>query len=244
MQFEDRRERVCRAVAFFWGTRRRQTEKQRARGRSDQGARAAVTGGHQMDGFLQLLTELILRAGMPRQCVFYEKKLELPGYFRAEKKWDLLVVHGGQLIAVIEAKSHVGPSFGNNFNNRCEEAIGSAIDLWTAFREGALKEPVAPWLGYVFLLEDCPESRRPVRVNEPHFPVMPEFVSTSYTRRYELLCRKLVRERHYNAAAFLTSPKEGGLNGMYDEPADDLRFDALARLLGAHLSGFAGREGA
>ena len=40
----------------------------------------------------------------------------------------------GRLLAVIELKSQVGPSFGNNFNNRTEEAIGSAVDFWTAYR--------------------------------------------------------------------------------------------------------------
>jgi len=115
------------------------------------------------------------------------------------------VVKDAQLITALEAKSQVGPSFGNNFNQRAEEAIGSALDLWTAYREGAFNKSIRPWLGYVFLLESCPESERPVKVQEPHFKVLPEFVDASYARRYELLCRKLVRERHYNAAALLTS---------------------------------------
>ncbi len=235
---------MSEAVSSFWQTRQRQTRAQKARGGSDQGARAAVTGGRQMDGFIQLLTRLIVSSGIPNRCIFQAKKLEIPGYFRAEKKWDLLVVKGGELIAVIEAKSQVGPSFGNNFNNRTEEAIGSAVDLWTAFREGALSETATPWLGYVFLLEDCPRSRSPVKVHEPHFKVLPEFVAASYARRYELLCRKLVRERHYNAAAFLTSSKQEGVKGAYDEPADDLQFDGFARSLMAHVSAFAAGEGA
>jgi hypothetical protein len=64
-------------------------------------------------------------------------KRELPGFFRPTKDWDMLVVHEGHLIAAVEFKSQRGPSFGNNFNNRTEEAIGNATDLWTAFREGA-----------------------------------------------------------------------------------------------------------
>ena len=36
--------------------------------------------------------------------------------------------------AAVELKSQIG-SYGNNFNNRAEESIGSAVDLWTAFRE-------------------------------------------------------------------------------------------------------------
>ena len=127
-----------------------------------------------MDGFNQLVTNLILRSGIESSAIFHKKALELPGYFRPEKKWDLLVVKDGQLIAAIEAKSQVGPSFGNNFNNRAEEAIGSAVDLWTAYREGIFNKTIKPWLGYIFLLEDCPKSNTPVSIKEPHFEVFPD----------------------------------------------------------------------
>ena len=100
--------------------------------------------------------------------------VELPGWFRPEKKWDLLVVVEGCLIAAIEFKSQVG-SFGNNFNNRTEEALGSAADLWAAYREGAFKPSARPWLGYLMLLEDAPGSTRPVKAQEPHFKVFEEF---------------------------------------------------------------------
>ena len=80
----------------------------------------------------------------------------------ALKKWDLLVVADGQFLAGIEFKSQVG-SFGNNYNNRTEEAIGSATDLWAAYREGAFKPSARPWLGYLMLLEETPESMRSVR---------------------------------------------------------------------------------
>jgi len=200
-----------------------------------------VTGGRQMDGFIELLTELIATAGADKSNFYYKSRLELPGYFRPEKKWDLLVVKDNQLLVAVEAKSQVG-SFGNNFNNRTEEAIGSALDLWTAYREGAFNSAVKPWLGYVFLLEDCEQSNAPVRVAEPHFSVFPEFVGASYCKRYEIFCRKLVRERHYNAAAFLTTPRDGGINGAYSEPADDLRFPLLAKSLVAHVSAFGALE--
>ena len=130
----------------------------------------------------------------------------------------------------------MGPSFGNNFNNRTEEAIGSAVDLWTAFREGAFNKTVKPWLGYLFLLEDCPESRRPVSTREPHFTVFPEFKNASYAKRYEMLCRKLVRERHYTSAAFMVSDRVDGMNGAYGEPAGDLGFETFARSLVAQVS--------
>jgi hypothetical protein len=237
-RIDDLSEHVSNAIAHYWRTRKKQSTKQSTSGRSDQGARSAVTGGAQMDGFIDFITKLIVEAGAEESNIFHNRHLELPGFFRPTKEWDLLLVKDGQLILALEAKSQVGPSFGNNFNNRTEEAMGSALDLWTAFREGAYNKTIKPWLGYVFLLEDCPESRKPVRVQEPHFNVFPEFVNASYGKRYELFCRKLVRESHYNVAAFLTSDKREGLKGQYSEPADDLTFEIFAKSLIAQVTAF------
>ena len=191
-----------------------------------------------MDGFIALITELILEAGIKQEHIFHNTALELPGFFRPTKEWDLLVVRDSQLILALETKSQVGPSFGNNFNNRTEEAMGSALDLWTAFREGAFNKSIRPWLGYIFVLEDCEGSRRSVKVKEPHFKVFPEFVNASYAKRYELFCRKLVRERHYDTAAFLTSDQTTGLDGKFNAPADDLAFLQFAKSLVAHVSAY------
>src|SRR5208283_3323104 len=204
--------RVGRAVAHYWETRATQRDKQKQTGKADQGLRSAVTGGAQMNGFIDLFTELITQSGIPARYVFRKKAIELPGFFRPTKEWDLLIVRERTLVAAIEAKSQVGPSFGNNFNNRTEEAMGSALDLWTAYRERAYIDSPQPFLGYFFMLEDCEASNRPVSVKEPHFEVFPEFRGASYMRRYELFCRKLVLERHYTASAFITSSSHDGLN--------------------------------
>lgn len=229
------------AVRFYWQTRSKQLEKQRKAGGSDQGSRSAVTRGAQMDGFIELLTKLVIEAGIDAKDIYYQNSLELPGYFRPNKKWDFLVVPNGQLIAALEAKSQVGPSFGNNFNNRTEEAMGSALDLWTAYREQAFGSTVRPWIGYMFLLEDCPSSTKPVGVKEPHFKVFPEFRNSSYAKRYELFCRRLVLEKHYDGSAFLMSNPEKGLNGSYSEPAPDLTFQTFANSLVARVAAFSGR---
>jgi hypothetical protein len=190
-----------------------------------------------MKGFIRLFTRIITDAGIAPSCIFFSTALELPGFFRPTKEWDLVVVKDGELVVAIEAKSQVGPSFGNNFNNRTEEAMGSALDLWTAFREGAFNRSAQPFLGYLFMLEDRPESRSPIRVKQPHFKVFPEFIDSSYSKRYELFCHKLVRERHYTAAAFITSQSETGMRGVYNEPASDLSMSVFARSLAAHVSG-------
>ena len=109
------KERLAKAVAFYWLTRENQANKQEATGQADQGLRSAVTGGAQMDEFIALLTEIVVDAGIDERHIYHSKNLELPGFFRPTKEWDLLVVKDGQLIAALEAKSQVGPSFGNNF---------------------------------------------------------------------------------------------------------------------------------
>jgi len=160
------------------------------------------------------------------------------GFFRPTKEWDLLVIRDNTLLAAIEAKSQVGPSFGNNFNNRTEEAMGSAIDLWTAYRERAYLASPQPFLGYFFMLEDCDASNNPVKVREPHFKVFPEFVGASYRRRYELFCRKLVLERHYSASAFITSTAQDGSTGLFSTPADDLSVERFTKTLLGRLAAF------
>ena len=52
----------------------------------------------------------------------------------------------GELIAAIELKSQVGPSFGKNFNNHTEEAIGTAPDFWTAYKHDAFGKHRCPLL--------------------------------------------------------------------------------------------------
>jgi len=226
---------VSQAVAHYWNVRTRQRERQKQSGRADQGARSASTGGAQMDGFIDLFGQVIIETGIDEQFVFRKKALELPGYFRPNKEWDLLVVKDDLLIIALEAKSQVGPSFGNNFNNRTEESMGSALDLWTAFRQGAFNEGNQPFLAYFFMLEDCAASQRPVRVRVPLLEVFPEFVGASYAKRYELFCRKLVLERHYSASALVTSRRDTGLDGVYNEPAADLTVSSFLRKLAAQV---------
>lgn len=213
------------AVRQYWNTR----EAQRAGARGGEGQGQSVRGGKQLDGVLEAIVSLMKVSGVSPGDIFTDcqlhntGKLDLPGYFRPTKMWDLLVIRDGRLIAAIELKGQAGPSFGNNFNNRTEEAMGSALDLWTAYREGAFGSSPQPWLGYLFLLEDCPASIRPVNVREPHFKVFQEFRGASYARRYELFCRKLVLERKYNAACLLMSKREMSESAAnYTEPADDL----------------------
>jgi hypothetical protein len=233
-------EQLHTAIKRFWSTRGSQAIRQGARsGARDAGNRTAVTGGKQMDGFVELVRDFVIDCGIDQGSIFCNQALELPGWFRAENKWDLLVVVKGQLIAAMEFKSQVG-SFGNNFNNRTEESLGSATDIWTAYREGAFALSQRPWLGYVMVLEDVARSQNSVGVKEPHFPVFPEFREASYAKRYEILMTKLVRERLYDSAALLLSNQASAKDGGYRQPSTELSFENLLTSLKARAMAITG----
>ena len=219
---------------------------------SQEGGRGSVIAGKNLDGFADLIKIVAQHCGMPDDCVITvgKKNLTIPGFFRPTKMWDSIVVYKGRLVAAFELKSQVGPSFGNNFNNRSEESIGSAKDFWTANREKAFefsnfskiesltrndKDIKPPFLGYLMLLEDCIDSTSNVKMEEAHFKIFPEFRNTSYAKRYQLLCEKLVVEGLYSSASFILSDRDNGkANGNYSSPTDSLTPKSL-------FADFAGR---
>ncbi len=232
----DLEERFQQAVQAFWDARDQQQQKQIASGKIDAGTRGAVTGGTQMGALEVLLTDVLLAAGLSRSDIRARTALALPGYYRPEKKWDLLVVADGQLLLAVEFKSQVGPSFGNNFNNRTEEAIGNAEDIWTAYREGRFGHHQAPLLGYFFLLEDCPRVHAPVSNAEPYFKVDPVFKDASYAKRYQVLCERLVLERKYNTACLTLATNASPT--IVSFPAEPLNFRQFAAAAEAHARAF------
>ena len=240
MTSPDYRNGIRQAVRHFWTSRSGAGERQSASEDVDRGERANVTSGKHLDGFAELFTSLTEDAAIRQPVVKKKAQLNtLPGFFRPTKKWDILIHSDGRLIAVIELKSHIGPSFGNNCNNRAEEAIGNAADFWTAYREGAFGQSPRPFLGYVMLLEDCPAIHaKPSRAVKPsYFDVFPEFRWASYLDRYRLLCEKLMLESLYTCAALILSPRSAMTTGEYKEVSEAAGLDTfIAELRGKLIS--------
>ncbi len=199
--------KLKKAAKFYWQTRQGQATAQRRRGKSDAGTRGQVTGGRHLDGFAKLVEDVCIKAGFKKSEIFFDRAVPVPGYYRPQKNWDIVVLRDGRLVAAIELKSQSG-SFGNNFNNRSEEVLGVSHDFWTAYRERVFGVTEAPWLGYLFFLEDSPASGRAVALADSPLPPLPIFNGTSYLRRYEILCERLVLERDYTATALLVSDKD------------------------------------
>lgn len=237
LDLADYEDKARGAVRKFWIGRKKAAKKQRAGGKTDQGERGAVTAGSNMNGFIDLVVDIVRANGLVDADVMLKRRLlTLPGFFRPTKLWDLLVLNQGKLIAAIEFKSQVGPSFGNNANNRCEEALGTAVDLWTAYREGAFGESRRPFAGYLILLEDAPASRTPVKDVSPNFPLFPEFKEASYAERYNILCRKLMAERLYTAATVILSPRTASKSGEYSEMSDMTGLKSFVTTLAGHIA--------
>lgn len=238
----DYKKELGKAVKHFWLTRGTQKKRQGGNlGYKDAGDRGAVTGGKHADGFVNLIASIVKDAALPRVEIHVTKKKPrtLPGFYRPCKEWDLVVISDTSLVAVIEVKSQVG-SFGNNFNNRVEEALGNATDFWAAYREGAFKPSQRPWLGYLFMLEETTESLRPIkRIKLKLYDVDEAFQERSYAKRYELVCERLVRDRLYDAACFFTSDAETGKRGQYREPNNELSIRNFAISLHARAAAFA-----
>ncbi len=196
-----------------------------------------------MDSFVDLLIDVVRANGLDHAKIGQQRSAPaLPGYFRATKEWDVLVTHKGELIMAIELKSHVG-SIGNNFNNRTEEVIGSAHDLWTAYREEAFGKQPPPFVGWLILVEDSEKIHSPVRITSPHFPVFDEFIGSSYCKRYELLCQKLVQEQLYTSAAVITSPRSADETGEYSEMSAMTGLKTFVTSLAGHVAAEAARLG-
>jgi len=224
------------AVQWYWETRSGQGKTQRESEDSTRGRRAEVLGGQQMDGFAGLIEDIVVEAGVPRDSVKHDYHATLPGFYRHEKEWDTAVVHDSELLAVVEYKSQAS-SFGNNLNNRAEEAIGNNTDLIEAYEEGVFAPSPQPFIGYLMLMADNEESRNVPRVREANFDVDDEFRDATYVDRMELLCLRMVRKRLVNKSAFILSDEDVGMDGEYWEPNEELEFRRFAQSLASHVAG-------
>lgn len=194
------------AVASYWTGKQTQKDLSAIKDAIGAGTAGSVRGGKHFDSITALLSKFFLEAGYPPADIRVSKRqrLELPGYYRPQKQWDLIVSHHSTLVAAFELKALGGPSFGNNYNNRVEEALGSAVDL----RRAALADLFPgekPWLGYFFIMEDAPGSRSPVNTAKGAFPVEETWIGRSYQERFSLFCERLIAEGIYDAVCYITS---------------------------------------
>lgn len=212
-------------------------KSQKERGGHDQGLRAGVTAGKHLDPLANYIAHELTNSGVHPNSIFTgNSKMELPGWFRPNKQWDILAFHEQSLVGAIELKS-IGSSYSNNFNNRTEEALGSAADAAAAVKYNMYKAVQPPAFAYVLVVRDEQKSRTSVHtLSEPHFPVDPVFKGASYLQRFETMCSRMLREKLYDAIwlVFVDTDKR-----KITEPVKALSFNNFIVRLQAQVKLFA-----
>lgn len=221
------------AIGAYWALKDRQLAAAAAMQSTAEGSAKAVRGGGHFEPVVKLIARFFTDAGYPVSSIHAKGHATvLPAYLRPTKNWDLVVVHRGALVAAIEVKALGGPSFGNNYNNRLEEAIGNSTDI-TAANAHALVGCEKPWLAYFFVMEDHPDSRRIVRERASRsFPVEPIWKGRSYQTRYSLTGQRLLDAKMYDAVCYLVSSRS---NPGPIEPERSLDWQHFAAAIQARI---------
>jgi hypothetical protein len=223
-ELPDYSERVQAAVASYWEVRQSQAQRSRAAGVVNTGLRAEVTGGRHLDALELLLIEVLVDAGIPPRMMEVKRR-PIPGYFRRDKSWDIVVTIDSRVLAIIELKSIVGNNPGQNFNNRTDEALGQAMDVWTAVERGIIDSPLRPWLGYFMLIEDNDAWNRVSTARSAVWPADPTFDGTSAADRAAIFFDRMVRERLLDSACVVMANRS---TGKVRYKQDNLAFQSFA----------------
>ncbi len=220
----DYQDKVVSAVASYWHVRTEQAERSRAAGVVDTGLRSEVTGGRHLDALERLLVSVLVDAGIPASTLEVKRR-PVPGYFRRDKSWDIVVTVHDRVLAIIELKSIVGENPGQNFNNRTDEALGQAMDIWKAVERGIIDSPLRPWLGYFMLIEDNDAWNRVTAARSAVWSADPAFNGTSASDRAAIFFDRMVRERLLDAACIVMANRS---TGKVRYKQDNLAFQSFA----------------
>jgi hypothetical protein len=221
------------AMRAYWALKQSQFDTAEAMQSTAEGSAKAVRGGGHFEPVVKLIASFFTDAGYPVSSIHAKGHATiLPAYLRPTKNWDLVVVHREVLVAAIEVKALGGPSFGNNYNNRLEEAIGCSVDM-TAANAANLVGPERPWLGYFYVIEDHPKSQHIVRERSSRsFPVEPVWGNRSYQTRYSITGRRLLDSKMYDAVCYLVSSAD---NPTPTEPEPALDWTHFAAAIRARI---------
>ncbi|MDN5973375.1 PaeR7I family type II restriction endonuclease [Bifidobacterium crudilactis] len=194
---------------------------------AQQGNRGALTSGKHMSPIEQVIRKDLMAEGLKGYEVYSGGlNMNLPGWYRPAKNWDLLAVHDGRLIAAIELKSQ-NSSAGNNFNNRVEESLGSAEDASKAVKNGLIPGVPAPAFAFAMFVT-IPDMMRKRRIPSAKFNPDPIFKDTSYWERYVIFLQRAIAERLYQTSwlVFIDTEKM-----EVTEPCDDFTYEKFITML-------------
>jgi hypothetical protein len=176
---------------------------------TQEGYRGVMIGGGAMDGFAIAAQIVALSAGLPENDIIIsksaqDKRATLPGFFRPSKNFDFVVIRNQTPIVALEFKS-INSSFGNNMNNRADEAIGQGTDLNAMYNGNGIRAGEF-FSGYILCMADNADSRSAIReINLPLINLDVEMNQLSYQGRGDAMCLRLEQQNIWTCTSFLSS---------------------------------------
>lgn len=200
----------------FWKHRGASSARLAAAGRSNTGAQAR--DARHMQSMSAFVRQMFVDAGLAEGDVMLDGVI--PGYFRRSKNWDVVAMHRGHLVGVVELKSQE-TSPGNNANNRIEEAIGSAVDAMAVQDLTGAFGNLGVWAAWCMTFNAHCESGKPIgrpRGTASRFSFDPAFLPMTYASQYATAIERFIAQNIYQAGWMLTTWLNSDQTVGYDEP--------------------------
>ncbi|GLY95686.1 hypothetical protein Acsp02_29410 [Actinoplanes sp. NBRC 103695] len=212
--YSETHDRVSAALRDWVSVREDQAARSAAKGSAQQGRRSSVTGGLHLNAINQLVVDEIRATGAVDLDMRTNRRATLPGYYRASKSWDLVVLQAGNPILAVEYKSMSG-SEGKNLNNRADEILGMAEDA----RQAELNRLLPPRMrrAYVFVMGDNTDSTKAVQSGVRLGRVDPVFYMATYLERMAIMCKRM-RDTGLFHMAWAVAVKESPFSWSEPDP--------------------------
>ncbi|SID09599.1 Type-2 restriction enzyme PaeR7I [Mycobacteroides abscessus subsp. abscessus] len=203
----------------WWAAKNAAVAQLAAAGMSNTGAQAR--NALHMQSIALFVRQMFVDAGLAEADVTLDSIV--PGYYRRSKNWDVVAMHKGHLVGVVELKSqHSSP--GNNANNRIEEAIGSSVDARAVQDLSGAFGNLGVWAAWCMTFNRDAESGAPIRLTgaqkaRVRFPLNdPAFSNMTYAKQYANAIERFISQKVYDAAWMVTTwVNDDGTIG-YEEP--------------------------
>lgn len=220
----------------WWSAKNEAIDRLAADGKSDTGAQAR--NAKHMQSIAMFVRQMFIDAGLPEADVTVDSIV--PGYYRRSKNWDVVAMHKGHLIGVVELKSQAS-SPGNNANNRIEEAIGSAVDAKAVQELTGAFGNLGVWAAWCMTFNRDAESGKPIELtpvqkNRLRFPLNdPAFDNMTYAKQYAKAVERLIAQKVYDAGWMLVTWVNSDGTIGYDEPIPTATAVTLATQIEARV---------
>lgn len=221
---------VLPLMVNWWKAKNAFAAKLVAEGRDGIGAQAR--DAKHMQSLAAFVRQMFLDAGLQDHEVGVDTII--PGYYRRSKNWDVVAVHKGHLVGVVELKSQE-KSPGNNANNRIEEAIGSASDAHTLQEMRQTFGRLGVWAAWCMVFNrSCEPIGRRKGVVSKHFPVDPAFEDFTYAGQYATAIERFIAQNLYQAGWMVETWADGDVID-FDEPIPTATAETLAMQIEARV---------